>query len=134
MTAIVIEDNDYATLWYYPDKKIIHHKFKKFIHGKVFHDFLLIGTTLMRENGATKWLSDDRLNPVLRQDDMTWGDTNWFPQTVDAGWKYWAVVQPKSMIASLNMQKLVSEYEKAGLTAQFFMTPEEALAWLENLP
>ena len=25
----VLIDNDYATLWYYPDTKIIHHKLKK---------------------------------------------------------------------------------------------------------
>lgn len=134
MTAVVVEDNEYATLWYYPDKKIVHHKFKKFIHGEVFHEFLLKGTVVMKENQATKWLSDDRLNPVLRQDDITWGDKNWFPQTLEAGWKYWAIVQPKSMIATLNMKKLAQVYEKMGLTAQFFIAPEEAMSWLESMP
>ena len=134
MTAVVIEDNDYVILWYYPEKKIIHHKFKKFIHGDVFHEFLLKGTAIMKENGVKKWLSDDRLNPVLRQDDIVWGDTNWFPQTVNAGWKYWAIVQPKSMIASLNMQKLAKGYEESGIIAKFFSTPEDAMEWLEQFP
>ena len=134
MTAVIIEDNDFATLWYYPDKKIIYHKFKKFIHGEVFHEFLLKGTVIMKENQATKWLSDDQLNPVLRQDDIAWGDENWVPQTLEAGWKYWAIVQPKSMIATLNMKKLAKKYEAFDLITKFFATSEEAMEWLESLP
>ena len=134
MTAVVLEDNDFATLWYYPDKKIVHHRLKKFLHGEVLRDFILLGTAAMKENGACKWLSDDRLNPVLRQDDIEWGDTNWLPQTIVAGWKYWAIVQPKSMIATLNMKNLAKKYEEVGLITKFFATTEEAMEWLESLP
>lgn len=134
MTAIVVEDNEYAILWFHPETKIVHHEYKKYMQGEVFHAFLLKGTQTMKENNATKWLSDDRLNPVLSKEDVAWGQTNWFPQTVEAGWKYWAIVQPKSLYAKLDMVKLVKEYAKAGITAQFFHSPDDALQWLESLP
>lgn len=133
MTAVLIEDNEHATLWYHPESKIVHHEYKKFMQGDDFRAFLLKGTQTMKENGATKWLSDDRMNPVLSKDDLAWGQTNWFPQTVEAGWKYWAIVQPKSLFAKLDMIKLVKQYAQFGITAQFFQSPEDAMTWLESV-
>ena len=63
---------------------------------------------------------------------MEWGMSNWFPQTIQAGWKYWAIVQPEKVIAQLNMKKLVEDYAKAGIVAKFFSNPEEAMKWLES--
>jgi hypothetical protein len=134
MTAILVEDTDYATLWYHPEKKIVHHEYKKFMSGDIFHAFLLKGTQTLIENGANKWLSDDRMNPVLKKEDMEWGQTNWFPQTLQAGWKYWAIVQPESIYAKLNMHQLVKDYAKAGVTTKFFTNPEDAMQWLESQP
>lgn len=134
MSQTLIEKNDFATLWYHPEKKIVHHEFYKFIYGEVLRAFLLKGTETMKKNGATKWLSDDRKNPVLKSEDMTWGETNWFPQTLQAGWKYWAIVQPEGAIAKMNMDKLIKMYGEAGVTAKYFSNPDEALKWLEDQP
>ena len=41
----------------------------------------------MKKNKAQKWLSDDRTNTVVRKADVAWGDENWVPQTIEAGWK-----------------------------------------------
>ncbi len=29
-------DNEFVTMWYYPDEKIVHHQFHKFISGGRF--------------------------------------------------------------------------------------------------
>ncbi len=129
-----LEDNDFATLWYHPDKKIVHHHFKKFIYGQVFRDFLLKGTEAMQKNHVNKWLSDDRNNAVVRKEDMDWAQTSWFPPTVQAGWKYWAIVQPAKAIAQMNMETLVEAYGKAGIVAKFFSDPDEAMKWLDSQP
>jgi hypothetical protein len=134
MSKIIIEDNAFATLWYHPEKKIVHHEFHKFFYGDAFHAFLLKGTETMKKNGAKKWLSDDRKYPVLRNEDMTWALANWFPQTVQAGWKYWAIVQPEAIIAKMNMEKVAETYAQAGIIAKHFSTPDEAQKWLESLP
>lgn len=134
MSKVVIDDNGLATMWYHPEKKIIHHEFKKFMSGDIFHAFLLKGTAAMKKYGAKKWLSDDRKNPVLTTEDITWGQTNWFPQTVAAGWKYWAIIQPEAAIAKMNLTKIVKQYGEAGIEARYFSDPDEALKWLESLP
>ncbi len=132
MLRETVIDNEYVTLWYYPLQKIVHHRIKKFIFGETFHEFLLTGTELMRKNQAKKWLSDDLNCPVLKKEDTEWGDVNWFPQTVKAGWKYWAIVQPKKVLGKMSLEELVEKYSKAGILAKFFNEPDEAMRWLEG--
>jgi len=132
MADITIIDNPFVTVWYHPDKKIVHHQIHKFVFGNAFREFLLAGTEAMKKNRATKWLSDDRGNTVMSQEDVEWGQTNWFPQTVQAGWKYWAIVQPEKVLAQMGMERLVKQYSEAGITAKFFSDPDEAMKWLES--
>ena len=132
MQSITLHDNGYATMWYHPDKKIVHHQIHKFIFGEELQKLLLTGTEALRKNRASKWLSDDRSNAALRKEDLEWGMTNWFPQALQAGWKFWAIVQPEKIIAQMNMEKVVEDYAKAGMTAKFFTDPDQAMKWLES--
>lgn len=132
MAAITIYESPAVTVWYHTDKRIVHHQIRKFVHGKEFQEFLLAGTAALAKNGAVKWLSDDRGNTVLSQEDQQWGQTFWFPQTAKAGWKYWAIVRPQKVLARLTMEKLTKEYAAAGVVARFFSDPDEAMRWLES--
>jgi hypothetical protein len=130
MSKITILDTPQVTLWYHPEEKIVHHYVHKFLYGEEFQAFILKVIELMKTHHATKWLSNDEGNTVLRKEDMDWGQTNWFPQTVAAGWKYWAIVQPKAAIAKMNMKNMVKQYSQAGIIAQFFSSEDEAWNWL----
>lgn len=134
MPPTTILDTPFVTLWYHADKKIIHHQVHKFIFGKEFRDFLMAGTEAMKKNKAKKWLSDDSALTVLPNDDMEWGRTTWFPQTVQAGWKYWAIVQPEKTLGQIGIKQLVEQYAAGGITAKFFSDPDEAMKWLEAQP
>jgi hypothetical protein len=90
------------------------------------------GTTLFENNRADKWLSDDRKNPVMKQEDMTWAKTEWRPRMIKAGLKYWAIVLPESTVGQMAINKIVKEYENLGVTLQVFTNPDEALKWLET--
>src|SRR5262245_33432777 len=70
MAAVVVIDNPFATLWYHPEKRIVHHRIHQFISGNAFRELLLTGTEILTKNQATKWLSDDRMNAVLRPEDV----------------------------------------------------------------
>ncbi len=132
MRKEIIFDNEFATMWYYPDQKIVAHHIKRFIYGEAFYKFLLTGTELMRKHKAQKWLSDDRDSPVLRNEDIDWGAKNWFPQTQAAGWKYWAMVKPVQAIGEMSMRRIIEMYTKAGVTAEVFSDFDEAFKWLES--
>jgi hypothetical protein len=132
MSKMIIIDNEFVTLWYYPEKKIVHHQFHKFLYGQAFRDDLNAGTELLQKYGAQKWLSDDRKNSALPKEDVEWAETDWFPRTKKAGWKYWALVLPEQVIGQMNMKRFIRDYSAQGLTVQVFSDPEAAMSWLEK--
>lgn len=132
MTKTIKLDTNYATLWYHDDEKIVHHKFHKFIYGQQFRDVLENGLKIFKEEGASKWLSDDRENSALPAEDGAWAMNDWSPRVLDAGWKYWAIVLPEKNIGQMNMQQFIDSYSPLGLTVRVFSDPDEALKWLES--
>ena len=132
MVKKTILENNYASLWYYPKEKIIHHKFHKYIFGDMFREVMTKGADIFIEKGCTKWLSDDRNNWVLKQEDVDWGDVNWGPRVIKAGWKYWAIILPDKVIGKMNMKILIDYYLKKGITIDIFEDVAEALQWLTN--
>ena len=132
MEKQVILDNEFITLWFHPDSKIIHHEFHKFTQGQTLRDCLSTGAEQMELKKANKWLSDDRKNTVVGEDDMKWTSTVWRPRVIKAGWKYWALVLPEKTIGKMNMQRIIKDYAETGVTVQAFNNPDEALKWLES--
>ena len=133
MSRLTIIDNEYATLYYYPEQKLVHHMFHKYIYGQEFRAVLEKGLEIFRQNGAEKWLSDDRANSALPAEDVEWGAVHWFPKVFASGWKYWAVVLPDKVVGQVNMNRIMNEYVDRGLRAQAFTDPDEALQWLETI-
>ena len=132
MAKEVVYKSDFATVWYDPDKKMIHHQVHKFVFGEEYKRFLLAGLEALKKYHLKKWLSDDRNNGVMSDEDMGWGMESWLPQTLQAGWKYWAVVQPEKAIAQMNMEALVETISKRGIVAKFFTDPDAATKWLDT--
>ena len=132
MPPVTIIDNPYATLWYHPEKRIVHHQIHQFISGDTFRELLLAGTNVLIKHHAQKWLSDDRANAVLRPEDVEWSHEFWFPQTARAGWKYWAIVQPVKTVGQVTMKGLASTYGSHGITSKNFTDPSDAMWWLES--
>ena len=132
MPAVTILDTPFATLWYHPEKRIVHHQIHQFISGSVFRELLLAGTEVLVKNQAQKWLSDDRANAVLRPEDVEWSHEHWFPQTARAGWKYWAIVQPVKTVGQVTMKSLASTYGQYGITSKSFTDLADAMWWLES--
>ena len=83
---------------------------------------------VLQKNRAQKWLSDDRANAVLRPEDVDWSHQFWFPQTVQAGWKYWAIVQPEKVVGQVTMKGLATEYGRQGVTSRTFTDPGVGVA------
>jgi len=133
MDAEIIYDSPLATMYYYPDTKIIHHE----IHlsnepwkDNEFRELMMLGSRTLAEKGAQKWLSDDRNTLAVNKMEYQWGHDYWFPETLKRGWKHWAIVQPKHLIAQLNLEIMVKEYAAQGINAMFFTEVDKAMDWL----
>jgi hypothetical protein len=125
-------DNEFATLYVYPEKKVVHHVIKKFIFGDAFRTLMTRGADVFEEYNCSKWLSDDRKNSALKQEDVEWGQINWENRILAKGWKYWALVMPEKAIGQMNMRRLVDRYAGMGVTVSVFSDPDKAMAWLNS--
>lgn len=128
----IVFESEQISVWCYPELRLVSHQMHKVCHGSPFRDALRAGTAAMQRHGAISWLSDDRLNGPLPDDDETWGTTTWFQATKAAGWKYWAIVLPERAVGKLNVKRFVEMYRKRGLEAQMFIEPGPALDWLRE--
>lgn len=132
MPAQTILDDEYFTLWFHPDAKVVHHKIHKFLVPGVMEKLLGAGAELMEAHGAVKWLSDDRQNVVVSPEDLKWSDTVWLPRVLKAGFRYWAIVVPAQAVAEMQMKTLQAKHRKQDITVEMFDTVEDAMAWLAS--
>ena len=132
MPPIIILDTPQITVQYHPEGKIIHHEMHDYTHGKDLRDGLMAGVEAMKKYGATKWLSDDRKNVVLNLDDRQWGEDVWLPAVIEAGWKYWALVEPEKALARARMEERAEVFKKRGVTVRSSTDPDEAMKWLKS--
>jgi hypothetical protein len=132
-TREVVFESEHISVWVYPQLRLVSHQMHKVCHGSPFRDALRAGTAAMQRHGAIAWLSDDRLNGPLPDDDEKWGTTTWFQATKAAGWKYWAIVLPEKAVGKLNVKRFVELYRKRGLEAQMFIDPDLAHDWVREL-
>jgi hypothetical protein len=127
-------DNEYVTLWFHTESKIVHHQMHKFMPSAAFRETLEAGAACLEKYQACRWLSDDRGNTAaVRQADAEWADGVWAPRVIRAGFKYWAVVMPAQAIGQMQMRKFIADYKARGVEVEAFDAPEAARAWLESV-
>jgi hypothetical protein len=127
---IVVHQTEQISVFCRPELSLIEHVMHKPITEAPLQTALLAGAAAMKTHKATKWLSDDRNNGPLSAAHVKWSSEIWFPQVKEAGWKFWALVQPESLIFTLNLKKLVWSYTDQGVTAEVFSDPVKARAWI----
>ena len=77
-------------------------------------------------------MSDDRSYAALPKEDLEWGVSHWGPKAVAAGWRYWAIVMPESVLGKMSHQHIIDIYGEMGVTVKVFSDPDEAMAWLKE--
>lgn len=134
MDKIVIKETDKFSLYCYPKERIIHHVIHQFIFGEAFQELMTKGADAFEKYNCKKWLSNDRSSSVLKPEDVEWGQNYWEPRVLKAGWKYWAIIVPKSAIGQLTMKPIIDRYAKLGVTVQVFDNEQAGLDWLNSQP
>ncbi len=133
MQHIPLVDNENITVVYLPEKKIIYHTIHKPTGGTLLRDAVNAGTKALKQYGACKWLSDDRKNGPIPTEDINWGFEDWNRRTIEAGWKYWALVVPADMIAAGSLTNMMIDLSSHNLRMMVFKDLEEAFGWLDQM-
>ena len=130
---ITILETQLLSLWFYPQAGILHHQLHTFIPAAAFEELLTAGLDYIERQKATKWLSDNRGNPIVTQETAEWARTVWAPRAIGAGFKYWAAVMPSELLGRMQMRTFIDEYAKLGVTVHPFEDVDKALRWLETV-
>jgi hypothetical protein len=133
MSTITLIDNQYVTLWFHEDTGIVHHVYRRGIGGDYLKEALMRGTDYLIERKAFKWLSDNRDIEGVTDEESQWIDTVWLPRTMEAGWKYWALVVPESVMGRMNMIQFIESFANRGVMVRVFTDPNKAMDWLINV-
>ena len=126
----IILENEWGVVRYEPEHKYIYHTFFKDVNGKDVQHILNVGLETLEKYGAIKWLSDDRKNGPIWQEDIDFSLNDWGPRAAAAGWKYWALVVPDEVIGRASMIDVVDAYFQLGVRVQTFTDLETAKKWL----
>ncbi len=132
MPPITIVDNEYITVEYWPTKKIVLQAAHKPVSGQILRDAVYAGTETLKTYGACKWLSDDRKNGPLSNEEMAWG-IEWIHRSIEVGWKYWANVVPEQLAAAGSLLPMIDFCYGLGLRMMVFTDVEKATEWLDRL-
>lgn len=134
MSATTILSNRYYDLLFHEDIGLIHHIYKPPMSSDQVAELLSAGTDLMEQYGATKWLSDNRQLVNAFSDEVAeWVNNVWLPRTINAGWKYWAMVVPESLIGRADHVKYVESFHDMGIWVTVHTEVEPAIKWIERL-
>ncbi len=131
---VVALDNEYITVECDPEAGIVHHVMHRFVVSDMFRQGLEAGLALMREHGATKWLSDDRQNGVLSSADAEWAASEWQPRAIALGLRFWALLLPQGALGGMRARRIVEAERRRGLNVEVFTEPGAARRWLEQQP
>lgn len=130
MLGEVVLETPRMSLWFHPEDLIVRHEMHQYPGRETLEKVLLRGLDLLKEHGASKWLSDDRNSGALPRSHHEWGVNVWAPQAVAAGWKYWALLPPEEAIGHSNMARLKETYAAMGTTVEIFSDVPTAYRWL----
>ncbi len=127
-----IIDTPAYVLWFYPDQGLLHHVMRKYPGVEILESSLEKGLDLIKNRGATKWLSDDRRGGALPKSHHDWALRVWGPKAAAAGWKWWALLPPTELLGSANMARLAEIYGALGVFVRTFGDPDAATKWLAS--
>ena len=81
---------------------------------------------------GAQWIGDTTDIGVIGLEEQEWINTDWFPRFLATGVQFMGVVQPKSAVARLMVDQIVSKVPSTQLTVFNCATQEEARAWMKE--
>lgn len=129
----LIHQSAKAKIEWIEEGKIVRKTFTGFIMGEEMKTAFNAGLICLQKNKACKWLSDNRYVKVYKQEDSELINNVWFPQTKRAGWKYWAVLEPKDFYGQMSMNRFIKDFAQQGISLKVFHEMDQAIEWLQGV-
>ncbi len=128
-------ENEYVVINANKEMKTIEYAWKEFVTTNVHKNILEKIFEYTRELGYKKHLIDMREMKVLTEEQQAYVQKEWFPRMLKIGIKAMALINTKSVIAKLSVDRLKTRVDYGGSVFQSgnFDNIDEARKWLADI-
>ncbi len=123
----------HCQIYYLSDLKCVHLNWNGYANSENFREACNFSLELLAENKADKMIADNTKAKIVKQEDQTWMNEDWFLRAFGLGFRTSAVVVAKDIFRDLSVKKIVNELDKNLFTVQFFATLEDAKQWITEV-
>lgn len=117
-----------------PTCEAVHLEWQGWADSTERKELLEAGLNMLTQHRGTRWLADCRDMKAVKQSDQDWIDRSWFPRILAAGLRRMAIVMPKSGLARMNVEDILSRVPGTKLDTECFAAVESATEWLTRPP
>lgn len=134
-------ENDYVTLYWNPGLRAVGTWFRPAPFGDGWDGVNTIraalegGLELIERHGATRWIADTREMAVMPAEAQRYAADDWWPRALDAGFRWLAILLPKSSMAKLAIDESTApSAQNPDSETRYFASVEAAKEWLRCMP
>lgn len=129
---MVAFESNVITINWLENEKAVHMNWKKFAKGDEFKEALNKGLDTIISKKATRWIADMVNLGTVTEEDQKWSNEDWFPRGLQGGITKMALIMPKSVIASMSVNDIMSKIEGTALTTHYFDNLDDAKKWVSQ--
>jgi len=132
----ILHEDDLTQIRHDPAQNCIEWEVKAFVPSKELMEFFEKVYDYSNEYNCTKNLVDMTKMGVIPEDVQDWFQESWFPKMIKIGVKQFALINSKSVITKMSVEKMDKDIEfmkeKFGITTAYFDNMEDAKAYLAS--
>ena len=135
---ITLQDNDFATVQFVEEYKLVQTIWKKDSSKMTFEDYkntFEVGLDFQKENKEKIkfYLSDIRSQGVMPPEYRKWIQTEGIPKAKENGVSYGAVVFDGNVFQKYYLNNIMNSTKKLGMKFKFVSQYEDAIEWFKSL-
>ena len=120
-------------IFYNEELGAIHTRWKGiFVSGEELRKILNEIINALARNKASVIIADAREMKIISEADRQWIVDDWYPRALAAGFRCQALVLTKNSFNEQSIKLIVTKYNKEDIKTRYFLTPEEAEAWVKE--
>jgi hypothetical protein len=123
-------DEQYASVRWISDGPWVLLEWKAWANSSEYRSVYELVLLALRENRASRNLIDAKRRRVVSEDDQRWLAEDWIPRAGAAGRRFTAIVIPDSPLGKTIAENVQKRQAPNSTKVEYFLTAEEAAAWL----
>ncbi len=120
-------------IFYNETLRVVQTKWKGiFVSGGEFRKILDEIINALSQKQASTIIADARDMKIISEADRQWIVEDWYPRALAAGFRCQALVVTKNSFNEQAIKIIVTRYNDEDVKTRYFITPEEAEAWVKE--